>query len=155
MTTALRLGDGAGQDLSFWPVRPQTRVTASSAASTYEPEVERLRTQLLAAIRHLLKNPITLSDRDPTPIDSLSVETAFAFIRRLPADRAFPMIAPDGEGGIMMVWQNKGNEALVTIDRTTLFLVERPGEAASYHFAPLRFDGETILSIILEHLPRR
>jgi len=155
MTTAPRLDGNAGQNLSFWPIRPQPRATASSAASIYEPEIERVRTKLLAGIRHLLKYPITWSDREPVPVDSLSVETAFAFIRQLPADRAFPKIAPDGEGGVMLVWQNQGSEALVTIDRTMLFLVERPGEADSYHFAPLRFDGEIIPSIILERLPRR
>jgi hypothetical protein len=44
---------------------------------------------------------------------------------------------------------------MITVDRAFLLLVTKPGEPASYHFNPLRFDGETIPSIIIESLPRR
>jgi hypothetical protein len=106
-------------------------------------------------IKDWTREPITWSERDPVPLDRLSAETAMSFIRRLPADRAFPKVAPDGEGGLMLVWDGRERKTLLTIDRVMLLLVSEPGRANSHHFRPLRFDGEALPAIILEHLPPR
>lgn len=122
---------------------------------TLDPATERKRVKLIGVIKHLAANPISWTERDPITIDKVSAETAIDFIRQLPPDRAFPKVAPDGEGGIMFVWENSSLKELITVDRTTLLLIENPGQPSSYHFRPLRFDGERIPPIILEHLPRR
>jgi hypothetical protein len=153
MNSAMR-SVGRAQDLSSWGAQGFP-ITASSAAFSYDPSIERARSELLAAIRYLAKTPITWSEREPAPIDRLSAETALAFIRCMPADRAFPKLAPDGEGGIMFVWDSQERKAMITVDRAFLLLVIHPGESDSYHFRPLRFDGETIPPIIVEELPRR
>jgi hypothetical protein len=153
MNSALRNFEGSAQELSSWPIRAQQRIAVSSAASSYNPMVERRRAALIAAIKHLVASPITWTEDEPTPIDGVSAETALAFIHKLPPDRAFPKIAPDGEGGIMLVW-DQVTKALITIDRGILLLVTNPGQPNSHHFRPLRFDGEMIPSIILESLPR-
>jgi hypothetical protein len=128
---------------------------SSSAASGYDPEIERERAGLVAAIAYLAANPITWTERDPVRVDTTTAESAVAFITRLPADRTFPKIAPDGEGGMMFVWNGRERKTLLSIDRTTLLLVSEPGRESSFHFSPLRFDGETIPAIVLEHLPSR
>jgi hypothetical protein len=102
-----------------------------------------------------MRHPINWSDSEAVPIDSLSAETAIAFILRLPPDRAFPKIAPDGEGGLMLVWDSSERKTLVTIDRVVLLLVSEAGRPNSHHFRPLRFDGDAIPAILLEHIPSR
>lgn len=138
-----------------WRIQPQPRITPPSAASSYDPAAERTRAKLIGVIKHLATTPITWTERDPIPIDKISAETAIGFIYQLPPDRAFPKVAPDGEGGIMLVWDSRLQKELITVDRTTLLLVDNPGQPNSHHFRPLRFDGERIPPIILEHLPRR
>jgi hypothetical protein len=154
MNSAMQSVRRRTQDLSSWGAQgPQ--ITASSAAFSYDPIIERARLELLGAIRYLAKTPITWSEREPMPIDALSAETALAFIRCIPGDRAFPKLAPDGEGGLIFVWDSQERKAMITVDRAFLLLVTNPGERESYHFSPLRFDGETIPPIIVDSLPRR
>jgi hypothetical protein len=143
------------QAISSWPIRPQPRITPPSAASSYDLAAERTRATLVGLIKHLATTPITWTERDPIRIDKISAETAIGFIHQLPPDRAFPKVAPDGEGGIILVWDSGSQKELITVDRTSLLLIENPGQPSSYHFRPLRFDGERIPPIILEHLPRR
>jgi hypothetical protein len=138
-----------------WQIRPQPRVTLSSAASSYDPMVERTRQALVGAIEHMVTSPVTWREEEPAPIDSLSAETAIAFIQQLPSDRAFPKLAPDGEGGIMLVWREQSPRALITADKGKLLLIANPGQPDSHHFRPLNFDGETIPALILENIPRR
>ena len=147
---------GMPQELSSWSVETWPQIPASSAAFSYDPGIERRRSELLSAIRYLVQSPITWSEREaPVPIDRVSAETALAFIRRIPADRAFPKLAPDGEGGLMFVWDSQERKAMITVDRAFLLLVMDPGQPNSHHFTPLRFDGETIPAIVIEALPRR
>jgi hypothetical protein len=149
-------GEFAGtQAISSWPLQRQPRVTPPSAASSYDPAAERRRAKLIGVIKHLATNPISWTERDPIHIDKLSAETTIGFIYQLPPDRAFPKVAPDGEGGIMLIWDNPPQKELITVDRTTLLLIDNPGQPNSYHFRPRRFDGERIPPIILERLPRR
>jgi hypothetical protein len=139
--------------LSDWSAWTLGSNSPSITASGYDPSTERRRAQLMSIIRDWARNPITWSEREPAPVDSLSAETAIAFLRRLPPDRAFPKIAPDGEGGLMFVWEGRERKTLLTIDRVMLLLVSEPGRPISHHFGPLRFDGEAIPRIVIEHLP--
>jgi hypothetical protein len=152
VTSALERFSGTG-GTPWWPVR--TSVTSTSAAFAYDPDVVRTRAKLIGVIKHLAAMSVTWTERDPIRIDEISAETAISFISQLPSDRAFPKVAPDGEGGIMLVWDSQQQKELITIDRTTLLLIENPGQLDSHHFRPLRFDGERIPPIILERLPRR
>jgi hypothetical protein len=155
MTSASQSYNSPTQELFSWRARAQPGITASSAASDYDPVIERTRAELVAAIKYIAKTPITWSEREAAAVDSLSAETALAFVRQLPRDRAFPKIAPDGEGGIMLVWNSQQCKALITVSQSRLFLIANPGQPDSHHFQPLRFDGERIPAIVLAELPPR
>jgi hypothetical protein len=152
MMYALR--SDTGRDLTSWDVRRGGSGTLM-AASHYDPAIERERAAILSVIKRLAKQSINWSQSEAAPIDGISAETALAFIHQLPVDRGFPKIAPDGEGGIALVWDRPGERVLITCDRATLALVQDPGGPNSYHFSPIRFDGETIPPIILQYLPQR
>jgi hypothetical protein len=111
--------------------------------------------RILATIASLAGQPVTWGEREPANIEDLSTETALAFVWRLPTDRAFPKVAPDGEGGLIFIWGDDRPKALVSVDGTTLSLVINPGTPASDHRPPMRFDGELIPSYILDVLPHR
>lgn len=136
------------------PRRPAARST-TAASSAINPAAEDDRLRLLVAIASLGAYPVTWGEREPVGIDDLAIETALAFISRLPADRAFPKVAPDGEGGLMLIWDGEPPRALLSIDRTMLSLILNPGTPASDHLPSARFDGELIPAGILNVLPHR
>jgi hypothetical protein len=155
VTTSASRSEDLSRDLTSWPVLRRDSGIASMAASQYDPTIERQRAALISAITFIAKNSINWSVRQAVPIERVSAETALAFVQRLPIDRAFPKIAPDGEGGVVLVWETPSRRALITCDGVRLLLVRDPGGPSSFHFSPMRFDGEIIPSIILENLPRR
>jgi hypothetical protein len=155
MSPGLERSVSFDQDLSSWPTQRQIRESASITTWQYDPAIERRRAEVIAIIKQLTRVPTTSSDRDAVSIDTLSAETARAFVQRLPADRAFPKVGPDGEGGLVLLWDGSSARALIAVDGTTLILVRDPGSPQSYHFSPMRFDGDTIPPIIIECLPRR
>jgi hypothetical protein len=138
-----------------WQIRSQPRLTSSGAATSYDPVVERTRQALVGAIEHMVTRPVTWREEDPAPVESLSAETAIAFIQQLPSDRAFPKLTADGEGGIIFVWRERSPRVLMTVDKGKLLLITNPGQPNSHHFRSLNFDGETIPALILENIPRR
>lgn len=155
MTPALQEDGDFGRDLSSWRTQWRDGSGASITASQYDPVVERQRAELLSLIRRLMRNPISWSEREPVPMERVSAETALALIQCLPTDRAFPKVAPDGDGSVALVWDNRPDRVMIAIDRTMLLLVRDPGGPNSSHFSPMRFDGETIPAIVLNYLPRR
>jgi hypothetical protein len=155
MTTFALRREDLSRDLTSWPVQRQEGAAASTAASQYDPTIERHRAALISAIRYLAKNSINWSTHEAVSLDGVSVETALSFIQCLPIDRFFPKIAPDGEGAVVLIWDAPGRRALITCDGAKLLLVRDPGGPSSFHFSPMRFNGETIPSIILENLPQR
>lgn len=156
MTTAARNDQSYASSIWDRWQRSSASTIFTGAASGFSPELERARARLIAAIISLAREPIGWSDRDtPVPIDGLTVETATQFLGHLPDDRALPVVVPDGDGGLALLWEDQPQKALLTIDHAMLLLVRDPGKPTSQHFSPVRFDGETIPKWLIAALPSR
>jgi hypothetical protein len=141
---------------SRFRIRRRTRASEMSAiASYYDPEFDRLRVALAAAIQSFSTEGLTWSDRDPTLVDPASAESAIAFLCALPSTRELPKISPDGEGGVMLIWESGQETAMITVDGTMLLPVINPGRPTSAHMQAVAFDGETVPPAVLGILPRR
>jgi hypothetical protein len=129
------------------PQRPE--IQADLAASDFDPEIERRRSTLKTLISRLAIESCGPSVNQP------SVATAHLFISKLPNDRAFPRVAPDGEGGLMLVWGEMPVSLLVIIDDADILPVLHPGTEQSRHLPPMRFRSDQIPSELLNQIPPR
>ena len=65
-------------------------------------------------------------------------------IMGLPMDRALPKVAPDGEGGLALIWDDEDSKLVFDIDGFALHIIERAGSTTSVHHSKVRIlsDGE-------------
>lgn len=81
--------------------------------------------------------------------------TAQRFLEALPPGRALPKIAPDGERGLMMVWESRSGHLLVTIDENRLHAVLDAATPHAKYFSDLAFDGANVSEAILAKIAER
>ena len=80
--------------------------------------------------------------------------TAKYFFHLLPASRALPKISPDGEGGLMMIWECNGNPLLVTVDNRRLHAVTSATTPRAQYHDDVPFDDVSeIPQVILDAIP--
>lgn len=87
-------------------------------------------------------------------LNAESADTARKFFRALPNDRELPQIAPDGEGGLLLVWEPPIGNCIVTVQNDRLHLVTNPGTPAVGYVDDEPFRGRIPVSI-LHLLPKR
>jgi hypothetical protein len=66
-------------------------------------------------------------------------------LRALPAVKAFPRIAPDGEGGLLMVWESAGQPFLLTISDLHLHGVKAPHTPDAEYIDDVPFDPAQVI----------
>lgn len=87
----------------------------------------------------------------------ISKETAQSarslFSSVLPAGR-LPKIAPDGEGGLIALWDSTTHPVVLVIDNWRLHLVKNAATPEAEYFDDLPFDGESVPQVVSESIPR-
>lgn len=84
-----------------------------------------------------------------------TTNAAAAFLLALPSGAALPKISPDGEGGLLMVWEYRGDLVIAVIDGWRIHLVARATTPDALYLDDRPFDGEQIPKAILESIPAR
>ncbi|NMV41824.1 hypothetical protein [Ralstonia insidiosa] len=88
---------------------------------------------------------------------TISKETAQSarslFSSVLPAGR-LPKIAPDGEGGLIALWDSTTSPIVLVIDNWRLHLVKNAATPQAEYFDDLPFDGESVPQVVSESIPR-
>lgn len=84
-----------------------------------------------------------------------TVAAAEAFIRDLPLCVKSPKISPDGEGGLMVVWDEPPAPTLVIIDGWRLHLVKAATTPNAEYHDDIGFTEGSIPSVVLDALPVR
>ncbi|KUZ13778.1 hypothetical protein WI29_24540 [Burkholderia ubonensis] len=64
-----------------------------------------------------------------------------------------PKISPDGEGGLIAVWDQADQKTLLVIDNWRLHLVTNATTPGARYFDDLPFDGERVPDPVAELLP--
>lgn len=134
----------------------QDESTADYAAvATKLHDLEHIRRK--GALTRLVKQFETVGlshdDSDSDFADPASVETAIAFLRKLPLHCQLPKAAPDSDGDIMMVWETPDYTILLTVAKWRLHAAVDPGTTRSEHIDNVPFDGDLIPARILNRLP--
>jgi hypothetical protein len=128
-------------------VRPGEKATPESIRHAAERE------GLLKLVHQFLKNGLSWRNGQSATISELTYQTASRFLSKLPTRKAFPMVSPDGEGGLMMVWQGSST-LIITIDDLKVHMVI---DATTPHADYLNdvVLGELIDSRMLDVIPTR
>ena len=79
----------------------------------------------------------------PNKIDTLTATFAVRVIWQLPDNIRLPKIAPDSEGGLLMVWEGQ-KTILATVDRDVVHVVIDPGTLNAVHFDGLKLTGRAL-----------
>jgi len=132
----------------------QIEASLSGAAST---AVRRDRSGLearLQLLRDFAAYGLSWTSGAQAKISSASRATAEAFLRTLPDNKTLPKLSPDGEGGVMMVWEGNGRTLLVTADETVLHAVFAAATPDAVYLNDIPFDAaKTIPREILDAIP--
>ena len=87
----------------------------------------------------------------PKSIDTTTAVFSKYVIQQLPDTVPLPKIAPDIEGGLLMVWEGQ-RTILATIEGNRLHLVAEPGTLESRHFDDLELNGLALPADLLREL---
>jgi len=122
-------------------------VLPGEAATIEQISRQRERRELISLIRRLLADGFTWGER-ATPITPETERAAIALVGLLPA--AMPKVSPDGEGGLLMVWEAPAdNPLLIVVDGCRLHMVTAATTARASYYDDLAFDGQQLPSEVL------
>jgi hypothetical protein len=113
------------------------------------------REALVKLTRLLATDGISWGDSDPAKISPESAKAAIIFLQRLRVDQALPKISPDGEGGVMLVWEEKGDPVVLEIQDWRMHLVTAAATPRAVYRNHLPFDGEQIPDEVSKAIPIR
>lgn len=87
----------------------------------------------------------------PNKIDILTAVFSKLVIQQLPVKVPLPRIAPDADGGLLMVWE-RHRTVLATIEGDKIHVVADPGTMNAVHFDGLKLTGRTLPQELLDVL---
>jgi hypothetical protein len=89
-----------------------------------------------------------------TKITVSTAESAIALLPLLPNDVPIPKIAPDGEGGLNIVWEDNGNIVLLIVDNYILHTVKHAGTCSAVCEENIAFDRQSLPKELLSFLDK-
>lgn len=79
----------------------------------------------------------------PKKIDTMTTVFSILVIQQLPDNLPLPKIAPDVDGGLLMVWEGQ-RTVLATVEGSKLHVVVDPGTLGATHFDSLMLTGRAL-----------
>jgi hypothetical protein len=117
---------------------------------------EQTREELIALVHRFAADGLSWTAEEAAKITGPTRQTAEAFLRALAADKASPKISPDGEGGLMMVWEDNDHPLLVTVDDMRLHVVFAAATPFAEYIDNIPFGrGQEIPERVLNAIPAR
>jgi hypothetical protein len=123
------------------------------ALSPEAVERQRKRRQLIALITRFASDGLSWNADYRTALSPDTALAATAFFLRFGDAFQLPKIAPDGEGGLMLVWEGHGDPIVGAIDNWRLHLVAGAGTPHAHYIDDVPFDGENIPEQISRRIP--
>jgi hypothetical protein len=87
----------------------------------------------------------------PKKIDTMTAVFSVFVVRQLPHDRPLPKIAPDVDGGLLMVWEGR-RTVLATVEGDRIHIVVDPGTPNASHFDSVKLTGRALPPELLRAL---
>jgi hypothetical protein len=80
----------------------------------------------------------------PSVVDGDTAKAAVRLLAQIPSPWKLPRLAPNGDGGLIMIWEQEVSQAIVVVAEWNLHLVVNPGTEVAVYVDDEPFDGETI-----------
>lgn len=112
-------------------------------------EREKMRDMLITSIYRFAAETV-----DAYRVTPETAEAAVAFIQALRSNMHLPKIAPDGDGGLMAVWEGESPPVALVVDHWKMHLVTNAATARAEYFDDLPFDGVRLPKELLEFIPK-
>lgn len=126
-------------------------------AGRLPPELEvrdQEKPKLLALIDQFADEGFSCVGERASKVSRDSAEAAKALFALLLPGRQLPKIAPDGEGGLIAVWESPEDSVVLVVDNWRLHLVARATTPRATYFDDVPFDGERLPDVVIEWIPR-
>lgn len=136
---------------------PNNAVVPGEAVTPEVVQREKTREAMIGLTRRFAASGLSWHAGDPATITPTTQKVAEAFLRVLPAANAFPTMAPDGEGALLMVWERPWATFVLIIDDLRLHAVVRAGTQDAEYIDGVPFDvtEQVIPDEILNAIPAR
>jgi hypothetical protein len=112
--------------------------------------IRRERNLLLSALNQL--PVIAIAQGYAVEPSTTALAFAVEFVKNLPSNRVWPKVAPDEEGNVLLVWGGPPPRCAITLEGSTLHVVENPG-SNSTHLDPIIYNGGHIPPRVLACIP--
>jgi hypothetical protein len=109
---------------------------------------------LLNLVRRLATTGISLDCTRFTRISLDARDAALAFIQHLDAKAHLPMVAPDGEGGLIFFWRSHQGTTAVVVEGSRLHMVLNSTAPNSEHIENIYYGLNDIPDVIYSAIPR-
>lgn len=118
--------------------------TPGEAATPDVIENEQARQRLIAALALFRSHGYSQGENERGTISEASQQLSVALLNALPRHAALPKIAPDGDSGVVMVWEVNDTQLLLTVDEQGLHCVQNAGTPAAVYHDDLYYDGSAL-----------
>jgi hypothetical protein len=131
------------------PAFPDVAVHPGEFLSPAVVERERMRNMLITSIHRF-----AAETAEAYRITPETAEAAVALIKAFRNSMQLPKIAPDGEGGLMAVWEGEYPPIALVVDNWKMHIVTGAATAHAEYFDDLPFDGVHLPKELLDFVPR-
>jgi hypothetical protein len=140
-----------------WPSPASNVAVVPGEAVTREAlQREEMRQAMIALVQRFAAFGLSWRAGELAKITPTTHQVSEAFLRALPAANAFPKIAPDGEGGLLMVWEGADGPFILTIDDLRLHGVIAAGTPNAEYIDDVSIDSTQVIpDRILNAIPAR
>lgn len=97
----------------------------------------------------------SLGAAERVTITKATEDAALTVLRNLTPEYQLPKLAPDGEGGVLLVWETADKSVILTVHGWTLHLVQAPAAALSDYVDDVPFDGQALPERIRKLIPKQ
>lgn len=126
---------------------------AALADLPIEPERQDEKVLLLALIRQMGQEGFECAyDRHRNLTQDTAKAAGALFDALLPIHQT-PRITPDGEGGLLAVWDDEKSPTLLVVDNWRLHLVVGATTPQAVYYDDVPFDGERVPDIVIQSIP--
>ena len=114
---------------------------------------EQDRSAMCATIDKFARHGLSWSHYDSTRITQETRASANVLVSSLSQSKQLPKIAPDGDGSLMLLWENGNQSVLLTVDGWKMHVVFSPATPAATYIENIPYDGVTLPSEVFAAIP--
>lgn len=115
-------------------------------------ENEYARQRLVEVLNLFRSQGFSMNADQSVAISEVSRCRSVAFLSALPRKTMLPRVAPDGEQGVVMIWDKNDRQLLLTLDEQSMHCVQNAGTLHAIYHDDLHYDGVNMPQQVVDAL---